>query len=99
MYQWKKGVRGYYDAGQDDIDPEKIEEKAKERLTNASKGEAWTGRCGCLHIPILIEKEVVGELWQDEDLKRLEIGDYWSGHWGIKVQLVKDKEIVGFIWL
>jgi hypothetical protein len=43
--------------------------------------------------------DVVGNLWEDADLKGLEVGGYWAARFGVKVELVHDGKVVGMIWL
>ncbi len=82
-----------------ELDYEKIKSEAKALLEKAAKGEPWRSHCGVLHIPLVAEGAIVGELWEDTEIKDLDIGAYWYGKWGIKVQLVKNGRVVGFIWL
>ena len=96
-WRWKIGRFGYTTDSEPDY--EKIRAEAKTLLEKAIKGEAWRSRCGTLHIPLIVEGNIIGELWEDTEIKDLDIGTYWYGKWGIKVQLTKNGRIVGFIWL
>ncbi len=96
-WKWKRGMYGYTLEG--DVDYEHIKSEAKDILEKAEKGAAWQGKWGSVHMPIVVNGQIVGELWEDVDLKELEVGAYWLGKWGRKVQLVKDGRVAGFIWL
>ncbi len=96
-WKWKVGRFGY--TIDNELDYEKIKADAKALLEKATKGEAWRSHCGVLHIPLIVEGNIVGELWEDVEIKDLDIGTYWYGKWGIKVQLIKNGRVVGFIWL
>jgi len=96
-WKWKVGKFGY--TVENEPNYEEIKAKAKEVLSRTTKGIAWRGHCGSLHIPLVFEGQIIGELWEDADPKEVEIGAYWFGKWGIKVQLVKDGRVIGFIWL
>ena len=95
-FGWRRRGFGYVT---EDVDYEKIKSEAKELLSKAKKGESWKCRCGTVHIPIVVNNEIIGELWKDVDLNNLEIGSYWYSRRGKKVQLVKDSEVIGFLWL
>jgi len=96
-WKWKVGRFGY--VMEKEPNYEEIKATARDLLEKVSKGAAWKCRCGTLHVPLLIEGEIIGELWEDVDPKEVEIGAYWYGRWGTKVQLVKDGRVVGFLWL
>ncbi len=96
-WKWRLGRFGY--TTENELEYEKVRADAKALLEKATKGDAWKSPCGTLHIPLVVEGNIVGELWEDIELKDLDIGAYWYGKWGIKVQLVKDGRVVGFIWL
>ena len=96
-WKWKVGRFGY--TLENEPDYEEIKAKTKELLEKAVKGNAWRNPRGVLHVPLVVENQIVGELWEDLDPKELEVGSYWFGKWGTKVQLVKDGRVVGFIWL
>jgi len=93
---WKIREFGY---ATEEVDYEKIKSQAKEILSKASKGQLWKCRCGTTHIPIVVNNQIVGEMWRNVDLNSVEIGNYWYSPIGKKVQLVSNGEIVGFIWL
>ncbi|AMQ19589.1 hypothetical protein [Thermococcus peptonophilus] len=78
---------------------EEIKSRAKEALQNASKGTPWQNFWGPVRIPIIINGQIAGQLWEDVDLKEVEIGTYVQGMWGTKVQLLKDGRVVGFLGL
>ena len=54
---------------------------------------------GVRQTPILVGDQIVGQLWEDADLKTLIIGSFWAGPWGVNVQLVKDGKVVGMVWV
>ncbi len=96
-WKWKRGMYGY--TLESDVDYERIKSEAKSILERAERGDAWQGKWGSVHIPIVVNGQIVGEVWEDVDLKELEIGAYSLGKWGRKVQLVKNGRVVGFVWL
>ncbi len=96
---YRSGWRMEQGHAEKELNYEEIKAKAKDLLEKVAKGDAWRSRCGSLHIPLLMEGEVVGELREDAEVKELEIGAYRYGGRGIKVQLVKDGKAVGFLWL
>ena len=93
---WKMRKFGY---ATEDVDYEKLKSDAKELLSKVNKGNEWKCGCGTTHIPLTIDNEIVGELWEDVDLSSLEIGSYWSSRRGTKVQLVSNGKVVGFVWM
>jgi hypothetical protein len=96
-WRWKVGRFGYTMGEEPEY--EEIRNKAQEILRQAKKGNIWRNPRGILHIPLIIGNQIIGELWEDVDIKELEIGDYWYGKFGVKVQLVKDMRVVGMLWL
>lgn len=68
-------------------------------LAKAKKGTAWTNPRGVKHIPIVVDDQIVGNLWQDEDLSKLGVGGYWAGPFGQQAELVSDGRVVGMIWV
>jgi hypothetical protein len=97
-WYWKKGAWGYYSTPTAPSYDE-LASKVKDLLGKASKGALWRDPRGVPHIPIIVDGHIIGEIWEDVDLKILQPGGYWAGKWGYKVQLVKDGRVVGFIWL
>jgi hypothetical protein len=100
-FGWKFGPRwGCYCAGAGkEPDRDVVEKNAKDLLAKAVKGEEWMDPRGIKHIPLIVNGETIGNLWKDADLKAIEIGAYWSGRFGIKAELVGNKEVIGVIWL
>lgn len=96
-FGWKQGSRGYYSG--EEVPREQIETNARALLEKATTGAEWTNPRGVRHIQILVDKEIVGHLWEEVDLKTVEVGASWTGRWGQHVQLEKDKRVVGMIWL
>ncbi len=76
-----------------------VEEKTKEILTKAKKGKGWVNPRGIRHIPLLVEDEIVGNLWEDVELKSLEIGTYWEKPCCVKVELLAKDKVVGMLWV
>lgn len=83
----------------ENVDYDKLKSDAIELLKKVNKGNPWKCNCGTEHIPLEMDNQIVGELWKDVDLKDVEIGSYWYSRRGAKVQLVNNKEVVGFIWV
>jgi hypothetical protein len=96
-FGWKQGPRGYYSG--EEVPREKIEADAKALLQKAATGAEWTSPRGVKHIQVLVDKEIIGHLWERVELKTVEVGASWTGRWGHHVQLEKDKKVVGMIWL
>jgi hypothetical protein len=96
---WKFGPRHYAYYMTESVPREQVEAKLKETLSRASKGHSWTNPWEIKHTEIVVDNEVVGNIWEDVDLSTLALGAYWVGPWGIKAELVKDGRIVGMIWL
>ena len=96
-WKWKVGKFGYIMEREPSY--EEIRAKAKDILEKVTKGAVWRSRCGTTHIPLIVNGRIVGELWEDIDPKELEVGAYWHGKWGTKVQLVKNGRVIGFLWL
>jgi len=96
-WKWKVGRFGY--TMEKESNYEKIKAKAKELLEKATRGAVWKCRCGTTHISLLVDGEILGELWEGVNPKELEVGAYWYGKWGTKIQLVKDERVMGFLWL
>jgi hypothetical protein len=97
---WRSGPPGfygfYYQAKQ--LDRATLEKKAKAILDGASKGQSWNTPAGA-RIPILSGKDVVGNLWDDKDLKSLGVGTYWAGRFGVTAELTADGKVVGMLWV
>jgi len=99
-YGWRYAApQGYYyqTLQRDRAD---VEKAAREALAVAVKGEAWKSPRGVNHIPLINrDKLVIGNLWEDTDLKAVEFGAYWTGRQGTKVELVSGGKVVGMLWL
>jgi hypothetical protein len=96
---WRYGPRSYGYSSGIQVDRGKVDAAVKETLSKAAKAKTWFTPAGVKHIPILIDDQVVGQLWEDADLKTLVIGGFWAGPWGVNVELVKDGKVVGMIWV
>jgi hypothetical protein len=98
-FGWKFGPRwgSYY--AEKELDREKVEKDAQSLLAKANNGDKWTDPRGIQHISLLVGHDVVGNLWEDADLKSLEVGTYWAARFGVKVELVHDGRVVGMVWL
>jgi hypothetical protein len=81
------------------VDKEKIISDAKELLAKAKKGNKWVAPNGMVQVPIVVGNAVVGKLWKDVDLNELEIGAHWIAKFGVNVELVKNGEVAGVLWL
>jgi hypothetical protein len=89
---------GHYYTGES-VPESKVEEKLKEILPKATKGHTWTDGRGVKHIEIVVDNEIVGNLWEDVDLASLKLGGYWVTPMGIKAELESNDRVVGMIWL
>ena len=85
--------------GYAEVDRSKVDAAAKETLSKAIKGQTWTTPAGVKHTPLLVDNQVVGQLWEDSDPKTLIMGSFWAGPWGVNVELVKDGKVVGMVWV
>lgn len=88
---------GYFSGTQ--VDRSKVDAAVKQTLDKATKGESWTNPGGVKLTPILVDNEIVGQLWEDADPKTLTVGSSWSGPWGVNVELVKDGKVIGMLWV
>ena len=95
-FGWRRRGFGY---AVEPVDYETLKSKAKDLLSKAKLGESWVCGCGTKHIPIVVDGQIFGELWKDVKLSDVEVGSYWYSRRGAKVQLVKDGEVVGFVWI
>ena len=96
---WRYGSRwgAYYtDKG---VDRSKVERDTRNLLAQATQGDASAGSHVGKHIPLLLGGKVVGNLWEDVDLKTLDVGAYSVGSFRVKVELVHNGKVVGMVWL
>jgi hypothetical protein len=99
-YGWRYNAPGYYYYQDKQLDRAAVEKSARTALDAMSKGEAWKSPRGVTHIPLLNkDKLAVGNLWEDIDLKKVEVGAYWTGARGTRVELVAGGKVVGMLWL
>jgi hypothetical protein len=104
-YGYGPGPHGYFGRGAApsnsgaQVDASKVAAAAKEQLGKATEGQNWTAPNGAQMTPILVDNQIVGQLWQSADLKTLEIGSFWQGPRGVNVQLLKSGEVVGMMWV
>jgi hypothetical protein len=96
---WRYGPRAYGYSSGAEVDRGKVDAAVKEALSKATKGLTWTTPAGVKHTPLLIDNQIVGQLWEDSDLRTLIIGAFWAGPWGVNVELVKDSKVVGMVWV
>lgn len=96
---WRYGPRAYGYSSGVEVDRGKVDAAVKETLSKATKGKTWSTPAGVKHTPILVDDQVVGQLWEDSDPATLIIGAFWAGRWGVNVELVKDGKVVGMIWV
>jgi hypothetical protein len=95
---WRFGPpNGYFSGTQ--VDRSKVDGAVKQTLDKAAKGQSWTNPGGVKLTPIMVGNEIVGQLWEDADLKTLTVGSSWAGPWGVNVQLVKDGKVIGMVWV
>ena len=99
-YGWRYNAPGYYYYQDRQLDRATVEKNARAVLDGVTKGEQWKSPRGVNHIPLLNkDKLVVGMLWEDADLKAVEVGTYWTGARGTKAELVAGGKVVGTLWL
>jgi len=99
-YGWRYNAPGYYYYQDKQLDRATVEKNVRAVLDGVTKGEPWKSPRGITHIPLLNkDKMVVGNLWEDVDLKTVEVGTYWTGRRGTKADLVAGGKVVGVIWL
>jgi hypothetical protein len=96
---WRYGPHAYGYSSGAEVDRGKVDAVVKETLSKATKGQNWTTPAGTKRTPIMLDNQVVGQLWEDADLKTLTIGAFWAGPWGVNVELVRDDKVVGMIWV
>jgi len=80
-----------------EISKSTVEETVKNLLKDAKKGEKFVDGRSYYHAPIVINGGIVGNLFEDVDLADVAVGGYWVRPVGIKVELVKDEIVVGFV--
>jgi hypothetical protein len=88
---------GYFSGKQ--VDRSKVDAAVKQTLDKATKGQSWTNPGGVKLTPVLVDNQIVGQIWEDADPKTLTIGSFWAGPWGVNVQLVKDGKVIGMVWV
>lgn len=100
-YEWKWMNGRYYSSDSEELSEEQVEKDSKNLLAKVKKGEAWTDPTGVKHIPLLLNDEVVGQVFEEKvtDPKALEVASYWVGGFGVKVDLAYNKKVVGMLWL
>jgi hypothetical protein len=96
---WRHAPRGYGYFSGVEVDRGKVEAAVKETLSKVTKGKTWSTPAGVKHTPILVDNQIVGQLWEDADPTTLIIGAFWAGPWGVNVELVKDGNVVGMVWV
>lgn len=96
---WRHAPRGYGYYSGIEVDRGKVDAAVKLALSKATKGKTWSTPAGVKHTPILVDNEVVGQVWDNSDPNTLIIGAFWAGPWGVNVELVKDGRVVGMVWV
>jgi hypothetical protein len=96
---WRYGPPAYGYFSGVEVDRGKVDAAVKETLNKATKGQSWTTPSLAKLTPILVDNQIVGQLWEDSDPKTLTLGSFWAGPWGVNVQLVKDGKVVGMLWV
>ncbi|MGC8471503.1 MAG: hypothetical protein ACP5PM_04335 [Acidimicrobiales bacterium] len=86
----------YYSA---ELDRDEVTKETKAMLAKATKGDAWTDPKGRRHIPLLVDDQIVGNLWEDADLAGLDLAGYWAVPNGVHAELASGQRIVGTIWV
>jgi hypothetical protein len=96
-FGWRFRGGGYYT--DKSVPTSKVEKKLKEALSKVTKGHTWTDGRGVKHTEIVVDNEIVGNLWEDVDPASLKLGGYWVTPMGIKAELETNDRVVGMIWL
>jgi hypothetical protein len=81
------------------VDRTKVEAAVKTSLGKATKGKKWTSPRGVEMMPIVVDNEIVGQLWENVDPKTLTIGAVWPGPEGVRVELARDGKVIGMLWV
>ena len=98
-HAWHYGPGWGYYHSEVDIDRDKVAQATKELLGKATTGDAWTDPRGGKHIPVLVDHEIVGSLWEDAGLGTLELAAYWAAPFGVKAELSHKGKVVGMVWI
>jgi hypothetical protein len=98
-FGWRYGPRWHHYYVDQEIDRATVEKKAKETLASATREAPWTDPRGVKHIPLTVDGQIVGNLWEDADPKTLQVGGYWAARFGVKAELVHNSRVVGMLWL
>lgn len=99
-YGWRYNAPGYYYYQDKQLDRATVEKSARAALDGVTKGEPWKSPRGVTQTPLLNkDKLAVGTLWEDADLKALEVGTFWTGPRGTKAELVAGGKVVGMLLL
>ncbi|KAB2919068.1 MAG: hypothetical protein F9K29_07565 [Hyphomicrobiaceae bacterium] len=99
QWGWRHAPHGYGYFSGVEVDRGKVDAAVKQALSKAIKGKTWSTPAGVKHTPILVDNQIIGQLWEDADLTTLIIGAFWAGPWGVNVELVKDGKVVGMVWV
>jgi hypothetical protein len=81
------------------VDRSKVEAAVKEALGKATKGTVWTSPRGPKMTPLMVDNEVVGQLWEDADPKSLTAASFWARYGGVNVELAKNGKVIGMLWI
>ena len=49
--------------------------------------------------PLVVDDQIVGNLWEDVDLAGLDLAGYWAVPNGVHAELALGQRIVGTIWV
>ncbi len=96
-WRFEPSLSAYF--SEKEVSRENVEKNVASLLAKATKGSPWKDPLGVTHFSILKDDEIVGNLWEDVDLKNLQVGSYWAGSFGIKVELVHNGRVIGMLWL
>ena len=99
MMGWHYGPRGYGYYSGVQVERSKVEKAVAASLRKVTIGQRWTMPNGVAMTPMLIDGQVVGQLWQQADPKTLALGTYWAGPWGVNAQLIDNGAVVGMMWV
>lgn len=77
-YQWQCGpCNGGYES-ENEVDRNKVDAALKKLLTSATKGDGWKDPQRTKHIPVLVDGDVVGNLWDDVKFSDLIPPSHWA---------------------
>ena len=72
--------------------------RIREILLKAIKGQRINAPYGGYNIPIIYNDSIIGWLWEDVPLDKVNLGEFLSTGRGTRVSLIYKGRIVGFVW-